>query len=170
MSPTVEQAVAAFLGTAEIEWEKLKPVICFVVLWNRLEAQHGQQLSLERLECSADSTATSPNFDISSYEPHVTFFQQRYRTSPHRLSSLLRTGHENTVKRRLDSLVDGTLRSDKDILIATLMVPYRIRNNLFHGRKDTFELYSQTELFTHVNEVLCLFHSDLNGGTSRCVR
>jgi hypothetical protein len=161
MSRKVERAVAAFLGEAEIDWEKLKPVICFVVLWNRLEVLHGQQLTLASLVSSAESTSASPGFDILRYDPHVAFFQERYRESKERLSSLLRTGQEAVVKRRLDDLVSGKLNTAKDILVAVLMVPYRIRNNLFHGRKDTFQLYAQTELFTQVNDVLCLFHSDL---------
>lgn len=165
MSESVERAVASFLGEGEINWEKLKPVVCFVVLWNRLEAQHGQHLNLGMLESSAHSTASSPTFDILRYEPHVAFFQERYRNSPHRLSSLLRTRQEPVVKQRVDDLVSGKLNTTQDILVAVLMVPYRIRNNLFHGRKDTFQLYTQTELFTHVNGVLCLFHSDLNGGS-----
>ncbi len=165
MSRTVERAVASFLGEAEIDWEKLKPVMCFVVLWNRLEVKHGQHLSLAGLETSADSATALPAFDISRYEPHVVFFQERYRSSPHRLPSLFRTGQESVVKQRVDDLVAGNLTTPKDRLIAVLMIPYRIRNNLFHGRKDTFELYSQTDLFTHVNEVLCLFYADLNGGT-----
>lgn len=164
MSRAVERAVAAFLGEPEIDWEKLKPVMCFVVLWNRLEVQHGQHLNLAKLESSAASATASPTFNISRYEPHVTFFQQRYRKSPQRLSSLLRTGQEQVVRQRVDDLVAGNLKTAKDILIAVMMVPYRIRNNLFHGRKDTFQLYAQTELFTHVNDLLCLFHSDLNGG------
>ncbi|WP_417737750.1 hypothetical protein [Rosistilla oblonga] len=164
MSESVEQAVAAFLGDAVIDWEKLKPVMCFVVLWNRLEVKHGQHLNLARLERSAKSAVASTSFDISRYEPHVVFFQERYRNSQERLSGLIRTGKEPVVKQRLDDLVAGNLKDANDILVAVLMVPYRIRNNLFHGRKDTFELYSQTELFTHVNEVLCLFHADLNGG------
>lgn len=164
MSREVDRAVAAFLGEGEVDWEKLKPVICFVVLWNRLEVHHGQHLNVARLESSADSTAASLTFDISRYEPHVTFFQKRYREYPQRLFSLLRTGSEKVVRQRVENLVAGNLKTAKDILVAVMMVPYRIRNNLFHGRKDTFQLYAQTDLFTHVNEVLCLFHSDLNGG------
>jgi len=164
MSSEVERAVAAFLGEAEIDWEILKPVMCFVVLWNRLEAQHGQHLTLRRLESSADSAAASPAFDILRYEPHVAFFQGRYRDSSPRLPALLRDSGEPKVRQRMERLIAGTLESSQEILTAVLMIPYRIRNNLFHGRKDTFQLYAQTELFTHVNEVLCLFHSDLSGG------
>lgn len=165
MNKSVERVVAGFLGRTKIDWEELKPVMCFVVLWNRLEFHHGQHLTLDGLQTSAVSATASSNFDISRYGPHIVFFQERYRTSPQRLTSLLRVGSESVVKKRVDDLVAGNLKTANDILVAVLMIPYRIRNNLFHGRKDTIRLYSQTELFTHVNEVLCLFHSDLNGGT-----
>lgn len=164
MSRTVERAVAAFLGEPEIDWEMLKPVMCFVVLWNRLEVRHGQHLTVARLETSAASTTVSPSFDISQYGPYVKFFQERYRDSSPRLPALLRDSGELKVRQLIERLIAGTLESSEDILTAVLMIPYRIRNNLFHGRKDSFQLYSQTELFTHVNEILCIFHSDLNGG------
>ena len=163
MSESVERAVAAFLGEAAVDWEKLKPVICFVVLWNRLEVKHGQHLNLARLESSAASVAALRSFDISRYEPHVHYFQERYRRNPQRLFGLLRTGQEPVVKRRVEDLVEGNISAGGELLVAVLMIPYRIRNNLFHGRKDSFELYRQTDLFTHVNEVLCLFHAELNG-------
>lgn len=165
MSESVEQAVAAFLGNAEIEWEKLKPVICFVVLWNRLEERHGDNLTLGKLKARVASTATARQFDISRYEPHISFFRKRYGEAPQRLSRLLWTGHEKEVETRVDDLIGDRLTTAKDILEAVMMIPYRIRNNLFHGRKDTARLYAQTELFMHVNEVLCLFHSDLRGGS-----
>ncbi len=165
MSESVERAVAGFLGKSKIDWEKLKPVMCFVVLWNRLEASHGQYLDLDGLKTSTASVSASPTFDISRYEPHIVFFQERYRKSPQRLSNLLRTGREPVVKQRVEDLLAGKPSTAKETLTAVLMIPYRIRNNLFHGRKDTFQLYAQTELFTHVNEVLCLFYSDLNGGS-----
>ena len=69
MSESVERAVAAFLGEAEVNWERLKPVMSFVVLWNRLEVKHGQHLTLASLEGSADSATRSPTFDISRYKP-----------------------------------------------------------------------------------------------------
>lgn len=164
MSEVVERAVAAFLGSDEIDWNKMKPVLCFVVLWNRIEAEHGQHSNLNKLEASARSVITYPSFDITRYEKHVTYFQDRYKNSHDRLLSLLRNGGEPLVRQRVEDLVNDRLTGELEILSAVLMIPYRIRNNLFHGRKDTFELYSQTDLFTHVNEVLCLFHADLNGG------
>lgn len=169
MSDSVERTVAEFLGEAEVDWEKLKPVMCFVVLWNRLETKHGQHLSITKLETSAGSATATPGFDISRYEPHVLFFQERYRNAPQHLDTLLRIG-EPVVRQRVLELVAGSLSTNQDVLIATLMIPYRIRNNLFHGRKETFQLYTQTDLFTHVNEILCLFHADLDRGSKKHAR
>ncbi|MEK6259032.1 MAG: hypothetical protein AABP62_10500 [Planctomycetota bacterium] len=161
MSESIERVVASYLGTVEVDWEKLKPVMCFVVLWNRLEVKHGHHLTINKLETSSASVAAKASFDISRYSTHIAYFRHRYGQSPQLLSSLLRTGEEPVVKKRIDGLIAGTLATDKDNLEALLMIPYRIRNNLFHGRKDTAHLYGQSELFGQVNHVLCLFHVDL---------
>ncbi len=161
MSREVERAVAAFLGEAEIDWEKLKPVVCFVILWNRLEARFGNHLSLAQLQRESYRVAGSANFDILKYTPHIDFFKQRYTANPHFLQGLFRVGNgEAPVRQSVENLISNAALTPQDQLQGVLMVPYRIRNNLFHGNKETSHLYSQTDLFKHVNEVLCLFQED----------
>lgn len=161
MSTFVEQAVAHFLGSNEIDWEKLKPVICFVVLWNRLEATCGNHISLSRLKRESLRVASSAAFDVTRYEPQISFFKCRYNANPYFLGSLFRQGNsEMEVQDSINRLLSTEVLTPQDLLQGVLMIPYRIRNNLFHGSKQPSELYVQTDLFQHVNEVLCLFHED----------
>ncbi len=161
MIEATERAVADFLG-ADINWEKLKPIVCFVVLWNRLELRHGKHVNVRKLEQSVALVVVKTFFDIARYTDHVRFFQNRYSSSPHLLPSLFHTGKEPTVEKRVEDLIAGRLPTSHDTLLALMMLPYRIRNNLFHGNKATVELYSQVDLFNHVNHILCLFHEDLD--------
>ncbi|MEZ6055459.1 MAG: hypothetical protein R3C01_02020 [Planctomycetaceae bacterium] len=162
MSGAVERAVAAFLGEAEIDWEKLKPVMCFIVLWNRLEARCGNHLSLARLLSESKRVAGSANFNTLKYTPHIEFFKQRYTANPDFLQGLFRVGNgEAAVRQSVVNLLSNAALTPQDQLQGVLMVPYRIRNNLFHGNKETSHLYSQIDLFEHVNEVLCLFQEDI---------
>jgi hypothetical protein len=161
MSRKVERAVAGFLGESEIDWEKLKPITCFVILWNRLEARCGNHLSLTRLQRESNRVACSADFNILKHTPHVKFFRQRYTANPDFLQELFRTGTgEAVVRQSVENLLSNAAQMPQDQLQGILMVPYRIRNNLFHGNKETSHLYSQTDLFEHVNEVLCLFQED----------
>lgn len=162
----IEQQVAAFLGKSEIDWEKLKPIICFVVLWNRLEVMHNQSLGLRELSEKAEQVASSSAFDLSRYDDPCNFFWRRYTINPHAFNSLFRADTRNNeilFEDLLRKWMRGESLTSVERLKAILYIPYRIRNNLFHGRKDTLELYDQVDLFTQVNEILCLFYADLCG-------
>lgn len=162
MSIKVEQAVATFLGSNQIDWEKLKPVMYFVVLWNRLEARHGKHITVAYLEVESVRVARLAGFDISKYIPSISFFKQRYKSNPHYIDGLFRARNvEPNVQQSVTKLLSDAILTAQEQLQGTLMIPYRIRNNLFHGNKETKDLYSQTELFENVNEVLCLFHDDM---------
>ena len=77
MNDSVERAVADFLNVTEIDWEKLKPIMYFVVLWNRLEEKCGCFLRLEGLKRKGVQTAQSTTFDITKDDPHIEFFKKR---------------------------------------------------------------------------------------------
>lgn len=163
MRNSVDLAVASFLGENAIDWEKLKPVACFVVLWNRLEARCGQHFNVDCLKNAVHQAANSKNFDLASYEPQTKFFRDRYINQPDRRKSLFfgSRANEGPIKECFLKLIRGEDMEREDHLKAVLYVPYRIRNNLFHGNKETVELYNQKSLFEHVNQVLCQFHMDL---------
>lgn len=146
----------------EVDWENLKPIVCFVVLWNRLEDRHHGHITLPRLELSSRRAAGSKGFEVSRYMPHVEFFQRRYTDDPSRLERLFRLDNrrELAFEEKVRQLLRGEELTPEKTLEAIVVIPYRIRNNLFHGRKNPHELYGQTELFNHVNEILCLLHSD----------
>lgn len=155
-------AVAQFLGKKEIDWDKLKPVISFVVLWNRLEAATGCYVTLPELKARCAATAGRKQFDLSKYMPQIRFFQERYTTHRHFLPELFRSDRPKEVlaERAFSNFIAGEKMTNQETLESLLFAPYRVRNNLFHGRKDTADLYAQTSLFENVNQVLFQFHRD----------
>ncbi len=163
MNDSVERAVAAYLGANEIDWEKLKPVMYFVVLWNRLEAKCGCHITLDKLQEKSQQVAEMQGFDLSLYQPQIKYFRERYSNQPDLLQALFRlaTRRENEAREKVRRLLSGEDLTPGECLEAALVIPYRIRNNLFHGNKSTHDLYDQTSLFDNVNHVLCQFHSDL---------
>ena len=161
---SVEKAVADYLGSEEIDWDKLKPVLCFVVLWNRLEARRGRHLGLRELSSICRQAIKTKNFDISRYEEVVGYFRKRYAEHPNKLDRLFRNGsnsREKDTERILRRLLNNEELNLQESFEAIVFIPYRIRNNLFHGNKSTYKLYKQTSLFENVNNILCLLHSDL---------
>lgn len=163
MNERVERAVASFLGPDEIDWEKLKPVVCFVILWNRLEAPFTQAFSASKLVQITRQVVSAPSFRMDNYQRFSEYFKQRYSSDARALEMgegrSIREA-EIQMREKFDQLRTGMEQSDEERMLGTIFVPYRIRNNLFHGNKETEELYHQTELFEMVNELICQFYED----------
>jgi hypothetical protein len=134
VSNPIEATVASYLGTAKIEWGKLKPVMCFVILWNRLEASSGNFLNLEALQEKAHAVAAKPDIQIERYDPHIDYFRRRYGDDVNYIDRLMfwRGKREAKAKELVSRLLTGQDLDRQERLEAILMVPYRIRNNLFH--------------------------------------
>ncbi len=130
---TVEDDVAAFLGRPHVDWDELKPILCFVVLWNRLEVWHGCELHYQDLLTTVQETAGKTGFKISEYGRQIEFIRKRYKSLG--IDGLSFRKNESNGKEALNRLVLAKSASDADCLLGLMMLPYRVRNNLFHRKQ-----------------------------------
>ena len=95
------------------------------------------------------------NLGAELYDAELTYYRSRYYADgelthhfPH--LQLRPSDHRDLVQ----AVIEGVNDTPRDRMLALLMIVWRLRNNLFHGAKWTYELRDQRENFSHANSVL----------------
>lgn len=152
-----------FQGAANLDFEQLRPILCFSLIWNLFETKAC------RRQANPDSIRRSVNFADESgrlrreiYQIYVDYFRNRYLENNSIEGAFRRLlmndrNSQELVRRALS----GEAHDLNNIVSALLLIAHRIRNNLFHGNKDVETLPRQTELFVVVNSLLATYLEDI---------
>ena len=143
-------------GFHELTDQERSAISDFTFLWSLFEARimDGFARSDGILQ-KVDEWNAANILAIELYQAELAYFQDRYFSNGHFTYHydhlhLRERDHCGIVR----SVLDGSNNSDRDCLIAVLMIVWRFRNNLFHGAKWENELKDQLSNFTHANSVL----------------
>ena len=143
-------------GFQELSKAELRAFAEFLFLWSLFEAkvlnEHG---SANRIVASSTQWASNGLLTVETFGQELAYFRKRYvadgQFSYHFDHLRLRANDEEELVRRVLVGEDGTLA---DIAATVLIIVYRFRNNLFHGKKWSFKLQGQLENFMHANKAL----------------
>jgi hypothetical protein len=128
----------------------------FTFLWSLFEAQVMGSFARADLICAkVDEWRDAGTLEAEQFAPELAYFRQRYFANgafTHHFPHLhLRPVDQPAV---VQSVLDGSNNDPRDQLLATVMIVWRFRNNLFHGEKWAYQLQGQLSNFTHANAVL----------------
>lgn len=151
-----------FARSANLNYEQLRPVLCFSLIWNLFEtvACH-RSANANSIRRAVDHADQSGRLDRAKYQDYVDYFKKRYLQNgsiEEVFNRLLMTNESRIVVKRVLLDEDHDLNN---IVYALLLIAHRIRNNLFHGNKGVQTLHTQTELFCVVNRLLSTFIEDI---------
>lgn len=140
---------------ATIEESKLTSIFYFTLIWNLFEKNccNGNA----QINIHAPKLAKSSAEKISAVLPSIWMhFQNRYiqngETTASFDSFLFNTRDDKQMVK--DSLLANEKASAQDKTEALLRIAFRLRNNLYHGKKDVDKLYEQNENFRQINLLL----------------
>lgn len=149
--------INAHLGTeAALDQEKIDSILHFALIWNLFEGRCcDQSASVSNFEKVTERLSNMGQLQINDFDEAFRYFKGRY----------IQNGNTNQVFdslffRRNDrkEFVENVLMEDdpkvEDVVLALLIIIYRLRNNLFHGVKELYTLGKQTDNFTNANLVL----------------
>lgn len=128
----------------------------FIFLWSLFEAQIMENFARsDRIRAKVEEWAAAGSLEDDSYDDALRYFRDRYFDggifTPHFAHLHLRAAdHEGLVR----SVIDGSNDVPRDRMLALLMIVWRLRNNLFHGVKWSYERQGQLENFRHANSIL----------------
>lgn len=152
-----------FAGRAKLNFEQMRPVLCFSLIWNLFETVTCQRNANEKsIREAVDRAIDSGRLNLMTYSKYVDYFRARYLHNGDidRVFTVFILDNE-----RSKAVVKGVLLNEmhdlSNIVYALLLIAYRVRNNLFHGNKRIDTLHTQTGLFQVVNNLLATFLEDL---------
>lgn len=134
----------------------------FLLLWNLFEDRlFSSQFTIEEAENYINNNVQK--FDPCLCNKIFYYFQNHYAVNAQSGTLFLYDCCERLNFRRNDrkEFVDTTLSNEnstlKDKMLASLIIVYRYRNNLFHGLKDITQINYQQDNFTYANKLLKVF-------------
>jgi hypothetical protein len=158
-----------FDGRANVDFDRLRPILCFSLIWNLFEtvACH-RRANPNTIRRSVDHADQSGRLDRGKYLQYLDYFRRRYLRNgslEDAFDRLLMTDptSQNVVRRA----IMGEIQDLNNLVHALLLIAHRIRNNLFHGNKSIENLHTQTELFQIINHLLCDYMDDIEPLASR---
>ena len=140
----------------QLKQEELSAITHFLFLWSLYEAEilncHSSAKAIEKATKQLAKEGLLTN-DI--FEPQINYFRNRYYvrgefTCYFKDLNLRRNNSPELVK----EVLRGVNSNLNDVVSALLIIVYRIRNNLFHGLKWSYNLSGQLENFYQSNATL----------------
>ncbi|MDQ1593276.1 MAG: hypothetical protein QOG71_3903 [Pyrinomonadaceae bacterium] len=154
-----------FAGGVQIDYEELRPILCFSLIWNLFETVAcGRNATPDSIRRSVDRTDQAGRLQAVKYLRYLDYFRNRYLragTIEHAFDGLLMTNRQSQVAVR--RALNDEAHDLNNTVYALLLIAHRIRNNLFHGNKSIQSLHTQTELFHVVNHLLADYIEDVEG-------
>ncbi len=152
--------------SSTIASEDLQPVLEFTLIWNLFERElHNRFVRIRGIREHVDHRYNEGLLDKSAFQPHVEFFRVRYpefEEEGHLANRLLPASRRNVLADLADTkivedVLSGESNDANNVIYALLFISYRVRNNLFHGEKDIYQLHLQRDLFATVNSILATY-------------
>lgn len=158
---TISQWISAYFEKKHINEETIKPAKDFLLLWNLFEYIYydsTHRLSPTKLLQLAEIAIQY--IDFKNYESFFTFFKKRYieRGETNQKFEGLYFERENDEMLVRNTLINPSTNLEK--LKALLLITYRFRNNLFHGRKEPVSINLYERPFKELNSFLMRFIED----------
>ena len=143
-------------GLRELSAEELDEITHFLFLWMIFEARalHTHACAV-RISRAAKRWAKAGLLDSNPFGEHLAYFRNRYVKNgelTRRFRGL--NFRDNDKPHLVRTVLRGKESIPEDVTAAVLVIVYRLRNNLFHGVKWSYELRKHFENFTCANKVL----------------
>ncbi|MBA2734508.1 MAG: hypothetical protein H0U54_16730 [Acidobacteria bacterium] len=130
-----------FAGGVQIDYEELRPILCFSLIWNLFETVAcGRNATPDSIRRSVDRTDQAGRLHDEKYLRYLDYFRNRYLragTIEQAFDGLLMTNRQSQVVVR--RALNDEARDLNNIVYALLLIAHRIRNNLLSlsGRVKT---------------------------------
>ncbi len=144
------------LGYSGLKQEEKNTIYHFTLLWTLIEAKV--------LDCSGNADKITESvkrlsitrlIQIENFSESKNYFFSRYITEGVCNDFFKKLNFRSNDKRKfVEDVLIGKMKKDEEILIALLIIVYRLRNNFFHGEKWAYEIEGQLDNFKYASKLL----------------
>jgi len=144
------------MGFEDLPGEDRHAIFCFALLWSLFEAKAlNARASAQALLALVHEKAAEGRLNPQVFMGCLAYFRARYfadgRFTAHFDGLNLRRNDNPELVRHV---LNGTNNDPADSVAATLIIVYRLRNNLFHGIKWAYGIQGQRQNFEQANDAL----------------
>lgn len=143
--------------------KRLQPVYTFALIWNLFEDKAcNRNANFQSIKKSVEDATEDGKLKITDYADYKDYFLKRYKAEPPTQNLVKQLNARTKNEKNALNIGFASNASTAATVFALLLVAYRIRNNLFHGEKRLYTLFSQDKLFRVVNNLLTDYIDDIN--------
>jgi hypothetical protein len=143
--------------------EDIKSILFFALIWNMFESLACKQFAnVSAIQDIVNEAYCQKRLQTKHFAPFLCYFQSRYvegKTFNKRFYNL--NFRKNDKQKLVEDVLKGDLKEVNNLVLALLLIVYRLRNNLFHGGKNVCRLNDQEENFEIANQILTTFLDSL---------
>ena len=147
---------AHILGFADLSPEDRQTIEEFSLLWAFFEAHVFKGwASADGISTAIEGHVAKARLDVRPFEASLEHFRNRYITTGavnHRFEALNFRGNDQ--RGRVEAVLCEQADDSAEIIIALLIIVYRLRCNLFHGEKWAYGIQGQRDNFLQAMEIL----------------
>lgn len=143
-------------GFKDLPEDDRRAIFDFAFLWSLFEAEIMEaNARVDRITEKIDAWAAADILCADLYDVELAYFRDRYfadgeLTYHYPYLDLRKHDHPDLV----EAVIRGVNNDPRDRTLALLMIIWRLRNNLFHGAKWSYQIKGQRENFMQANAVL----------------
>lgn len=149
----LEQHVLGFNELAELDRQA---IFHFVLLWSLYESKaHRTRASAHSILSQVHEWDAQGKLVAQNFADELQYFRTRYfheGVPTQYFSGLNLRNNDNPEMVR--AVLSGVNNDPADSVAALLIIVYRLRNNLFHGVKWSYNIQGQLDNFNHANAAL----------------
>lgn len=143
-------------GFADLSGEEREAIFHFALLWSFFEARAlHTNASAKAIRALIDGWRKEGRLADEAFGEPLKYFRARYfkdgAPTEHFAGLQLRPNNEPEL---VAAVLQGDNNDPTDCAVATLVVVYRLRNNLFHGIKWAYGIQGQRDNFLNANAAL----------------
>ena len=143
-------------GFSNLSEEERAAIMHFALLWSLFEAEAlDTNASASNILALVNKWADQDLLNIAAFTQSLAYFKDRYFKN-----GLLTDDFSGLDLRKNDkpTLVSAVLKGENtnptDCVAVLFIIVFRLRNNLFHGKKWAYEIRGQLDNFAHANDAL----------------
>lgn len=142
----------------EIIKEEIEKVLYFSLMWNTFETLACDKFArIPTIERKVNDIHSLKKLIYQDFAPYLTYFSERYFVNGDFNQRFENLRVPDDRKELVKGVLSGELTDINNIVLALLIIVYRLRNNLFHGEKSVYKLRYQDENFSVANQLLAVF-------------
>lgn len=138
---------------------EIQKVLSFCLMWNLFERiVCDKNANAKKIDQFVEDNYSEKIFTSADYEQFLSYFKNRYVSGNDMNSAFYSLNFRRGDKKELvEKVLKQEDSSGKLTIKALLLIVLRLRNNLFHGIKNTYELKLQDENFNIANQIIAKY-------------